>query len=77
MATTDRIIEEARRRRSLPTPSEQRAIRKRAGLSQADVGEALGVGRLTVHRWETGTHEPTRRIRLEYIELLERLKAEV
>jgi transcriptional regulator with XRE-family HTH domain len=76
MAAVDRIIEDARKRRSLPTPGEQRAIRKRAGLSQADVGAALGVGRVTVARWELGTHEPTRRIRLEYIDLLERLKAE-
>lgn len=36
-----------------------RAARERAGLTQAQVGEALHVSRQYVHRLEAGDHEPT------------------
>jgi len=36
----------------------------------------LGVDRVTVTRWETGTRVPRGDLRLRYIELLEELAAE-
>ena len=36
--------------------------RKRAGLTQADVAEALGIERATVGMWETGTSWPSARV---------------
>lgn len=37
-----------------------KAIRTRAGLSQAEVAERMGVPQGHVSRWETGRHKPTR-----------------
>lgn len=36
--------------------------RKRLGLTQADVADALGVERATVGMWETGTSWPSARV---------------
>ena len=36
--------------------------RKRAGMTQADVAEALGIERATVGMWETGTSWPSARV---------------
>jgi transcriptional regulator with XRE-family HTH domain len=35
-------------------PDEIKAIRERAGLSQKEMGERLGVGEKTYIRWENG-----------------------
>ena len=35
-----------------------RATRAALGLTQADLAEALGVHRVTLAKWEGGTHEP-------------------
>jgi transcriptional regulator with XRE-family HTH domain len=37
-----------------------RAIRKRAGLSQADVAKAVGTDHPQVSRWESGLYAPVR-----------------
>ena len=37
------------------TPEEIEAARKSSGLSQKELGEALGVTERTIRRWETGT----------------------
>ncbi len=42
------------RRKGLLTPDEIKAIRNRAGLSQKEMGERLGVGEKTYTRWENG-----------------------
>ena len=36
--------------------------RKRAGMTQAEVAEALGIERATVGMWETGTSWPSARV---------------
>lgn len=36
------------------TPAEILSARQRAGLTQSELAEALGVGRVSVARWETG-----------------------
>jgi transcriptional regulator with XRE-family HTH domain len=35
-----------------------RAVRERAGLSQADVGKAVGTDHAQMSRWESGAHAP-------------------
>lgn len=37
-------------------PSTLKSIRDRLGMTQADLAEALSVSRVTVARWEIGTH---------------------
>lgn len=42
------------------TPAELlRTLRERLGLSQTDLGKALGVSLNTVHVWEKGDREPS------------------
>jgi DNA-binding transcriptional regulator YiaG len=69
----DQLLEDARRREALPAPPVRRLLREQAGLSQADVAAALGVGRTAVTRWEMGTRSPRRPMQVAYAELLERL----
>lgn len=38
------------------TPDDLRAIRRALGLSQEGLAAAVGVHRVTVARWELGTH---------------------
>lgn len=56
------------------TPEELRAFRERLGWSLSRLAEALGVDRMTVWKWERGTHAPPPflRLALERLEELER-----
>lgn len=54
----------------LPSPSERRKIRERAGLSQADVATELGVDRSAVTRWEQGNRRPRGKALEAYVSLL-------
>ncbi len=67
----------ARLRRGLPDPELRRIIRRRAGLSQAEVGAAVGVDGPTVCRWELGTRSPRQPAADRYADLLARLASEV
>ncbi len=49
-------------------------IRKRAGLSQADIARALGVGQPAVAAWETGRRAPGARYAVKLAELLWKLE---
>ncbi|MET9603133.1 helix-turn-helix transcriptional regulator [Streptomyces sp. NPDC006459] len=42
----------------LPATGARGQLRRAAGLTQAQVADALGVGRVQVARWETGFAEP-------------------
>ncbi|MFE0916049.1 MULTISPECIES: helix-turn-helix domain-containing protein [unclassified Streptomyces] len=42
----------------LPTTGARGQLRRAAGLTQAQVAHAIGVGRVQVARWETGFAEP-------------------
>jgi DNA-binding XRE family transcriptional regulator len=42
-------------RTSAPFAVNLQRLRKHAGLTQAEVGEAIGVGQSAVSNWETGT----------------------
>lgn len=53
------LIDTVRTRSALPTPALRRAIREAAGVSQGQIARELGVHRMTVCRWESGTSTPT------------------
>ena len=71
-----RAIRRARARRELPAPAVRRHIRERAGLSQVDVGRALGVTREAVALWELGRRTPRPDTAIAYGALLDRLESE-
>jgi transcriptional regulator with XRE-family HTH domain len=77
MALLDDLLNQARHRRELPDPAIRRLIRERAGLTQSEVAQVLGVDRVTVTRWESGQRTPLRRTGAAYCLLLERLAGEV
>lgn len=60
-------------REPLPSPRVRQQLRVAAGLSQADVAEAVGVQRLAVARWELGQVMPRKPHREAYAHLLRRL----
>ncbi|EWT05051.1 hypothetical protein N864_07620 [Intrasporangium chromatireducens Q5-1] len=68
------LITEVKARRRLPSPSLARELRRSAGLSQARIAKELGVTRVTVARWESGTRSPRGSLMVAYVELLEDLR---
>jgi DNA-binding transcriptional regulator YiaG len=52
---------------------EGRDVRRRAGLSQADIARQLGVHEATVSRWERGARSPSSAAARQYAELLRQL----
>lgn len=67
----DALVEEG----ILPTPQVRQQLRLAAGLTQAEVAEAIGVKRLAVARWEAGATQPHRGNRRAYAHLLRKLAA--
>jgi transcriptional regulator with XRE-family HTH domain len=68
------IVErKVRAHRGLPPPALRRALRESAGLTQSEIGEALGVRRESVSRWEAGLRMPRGDLLIQYAELLESL----
>jgi len=61
------------RSRRLPPPATRRLLRLQAGLYQRELASALGVSRLTLHRWESGSFEPRGERRQRYAEALAQL----
>lgn len=76
MSSIDELIDHVRDRRNLPAPEVRRAVRKDAGLSLADVADALGVSRQAVAHWEHGARHPRPEHLRKYAELLRRLMGE-
>jgi transcriptional regulator with XRE-family HTH domain len=62
------------RARSWLRTGRARAIRKRAGLSQADVGLAIGTDGPRISRWESGLYAPARGSALRLALLYEQLE---
>ncbi|WP_285543705.1 helix-turn-helix transcriptional regulator [Streptomyces lavendulae] len=54
----------------LPATKVRGELRRAAGLTQAQVAAAIGVGRVQVARWETGFAEPRGVRRRAYSHLL-------
>nr|AAS45815.1 SLV.32 [Streptomyces lavendulae] len=57
----------------LPAPEMRGRLRRAAGFTQAQVAQALGVGRVQVARWETGYADPSGVRRTAYSRLLREL----
>jgi HTH-type transcriptional regulator/antitoxin MqsA len=76
MCDLDQLLERAHVRRSLPEPQIRRLLRTRAGLSQSELADVLGVGRVAVTRWENGQRTPRGELAERYLALLERLARE-
>ncbi|MBE3070173.1 MAG: type II toxin-antitoxin system MqsA family antitoxin, partial [Planctomycetes bacterium] len=53
-ALGDALLAERYRRLGLLSPAEIAEIRKRAGLTQVEMAEFIGVGEKTYSRWESG-----------------------
>ncbi|MFE3430414.1 helix-turn-helix transcriptional regulator [Streptomyces sp. NPDC059171] len=58
---------------TLPSPRVRQHLRVMAGLTQAEVADAIGVKRVAVARWEAGLTKPHRGNRLKYAHFLRRL----
>lgn len=70
----DFILARGRRRRLLRAePAGFRLARQRAGLTQAEIAELLGVDQAAVSRWESGKRIPRGKTLDRYAELLEEL----
>ncbi|MDA8289944.1 MAG: helix-turn-helix transcriptional regulator [Actinomycetota bacterium] len=63
-------IDEVALRRMLPAPDRCRAIRLRAGVSLARVGEDVGVTGQAILWWETGRSEPRAEHLAAYVAVL-------
>jgi len=68
------LAEQVRAARKLPPPAVARAIRDAAGVSQQQLADELGVGRVTIARWELGERTPRGELRLRYTSLLDELR---
>ena len=75
-AEIDALRDRVRANRELPPPATRRELRKRAGLSLQDIGDALGVTRTAVLFWEQGTRRPGKRTLARYADILAMLAAE-
>lgn len=71
---TDDVLVLSRVRR-LTTTGAARSIRLAAGLSEAEVGAAVGTSAPTVSRWERGERAPRGELGVAYGRLLDRLLA--
>jgi DNA-binding XRE family transcriptional regulator len=54
----------------MPPIGERRALRERAGLSLAEIAEAVGVSRQAVGHWELGERMPRPELAHRYVAVL-------
>jgi DNA-binding XRE family transcriptional regulator len=52
----DDLILRAKNRNGLPSHAERRRIRTAAGVSQRDMGKAIGVSGTAIHNWEKSSN---------------------
>jgi transcriptional regulator with XRE-family HTH domain len=64
-------------RRDLPPPTERRALRIAAGLSQAQMGAAVGATKNAVANWEAGIRTPRGLFLERYVDALRTLRDEI
>ncbi len=60
----------------MPTPTEARGIRERAGWTRQRMAVELGTSESTLARWEVGGCSPSGRNAIAYLQLLDRLDRE-
>lgn len=58
----------------LPAPRTRRAIRNDAGISQQEIADEIGVHRMTIARWEAGTHQPRGDRLVQYFQIIEQMR---
>jgi DNA-binding transcriptional regulator YiaG len=68
------LVDQVRLARRLPSPRIARAIREEAGVSQVALAAELGVHRVTLVRWESGTRRPRGKTLAAYVALLDQLR---
>ncbi len=73
-AVTDTDLLELSRARADLRSGLARALRQAAGLTQGEVGRAVGVYPETVCRWESGARKPQGESALRYARLLAKLR---
>lgn len=71
------LLDEVRERMRLLDPPEGAAIRRRAGVSQDRIAAELGIHRVTVARWESGSRRPRGELFRRYADLLNGLEREL
>lgn len=76
MDALDSALAQVRAQRQLPPPGRRRALRRRAGLSQAALAGVLRVSRPTIALYESGRRTPRAETAVRYIEVLRRLALE-
>lgn len=72
-AHLEQALRRAELRRALPDPARLRLIRQAAGLTQAEVGAAVGVTQETVSRWESGESTPSKDRLAELVDVFQAL----
>lgn len=75
MSTIDILARGRARRRLRSTPSYARLVRQRAGLTQTELAQVLGVDRSAVSRWESGRRLPRPEVLQRYADVLARIEA--
>lgn len=70
----DRIVQLANARRRVRDSKTARDIRIRAGLTEEDMAQALGVTQSTISRWEGGSRQPRGDAAIRWAELLAKLE---
>jgi transcriptional regulator with XRE-family HTH domain len=68
---TERVKARIHVRRSLPEPALRVALRRRAGLTQRELAEILGVDRTAIAHWEAGRRHPEGKRLTDYVEALQ------
>ena len=71
----ERIRSRLQVRNDLPPPSERRALRQAAGLSQKEMADAIGVTRAAVSHWESGARTPRGKFLDRYAEAVRVLRS--
>jgi DNA-binding transcriptional regulator YiaG len=75
VTVTDRVRAAARVHRDLPAPDVRRRLRLAAGMTQREVGAAIGVTSHCVAQWERGIRTPRGAQLVAYVEALNALRA--
>ncbi|MGW1399272.1 helix-turn-helix domain-containing protein [Streptomyces sp. NPDC002405] len=70
----DAIRKRVQIRRDLPPPAERRALRVEAGVSQAEMGAAVGATKQAVANWEAGIRTPRGVFLERYVDALRALR---
>jgi len=76
MSELDTLRDTARAWRQLPPPELRRAIRRAAGLSQADLARSIGVTRQAISWWESDRRRPRGDLLRTYVAALQMLRKE-